>query len=647
MLRKLIPIVAVCLALAGCGSVTKQTSEYPQPIEDIQPLSDIPAELSQALSAPLANGPWTCLQANAGWSARFAHTVTRFKNKFWLIGGGNYYTNEGNEIWNSTDGKTWTLVNSAPAFGKRFYHQVVVLNNKMYLLGGFTLIGSNGYNMNDVWSTVDGINWTRVTASAPWSIRRAHAATVFNGKMWVSGGGAESTGGKNDVWSSPDGLTWTCATPAAPWTPRAGHNLLAFNNKLWVMGGAWDSPENNEVWYSSNGTSWTRFSGNVPWTARQGASGVVASGNISLMGGYGNGVQLADMWTFNGATWTKKYDKVAYGRRYFAPAIASGNMIWIFGGQYQDDSYNYSYKNDVWSYGGPLPSGNWTIMQPSCAWSGRLSHTVTWFNNKFWLIGGGDYYSNQGNEIWNSTDGANWTLASSSPAFGKRFYHQVVVLNGKMYLLGGFTLIGASGYNMNDVWSSTDGINWTRVTASAPWTIRRAHAATVFGGKMWVAGGGAESTGGKNDVWSSADGLTWTCATAAAPWSRRAGLNLLAYNSKLWVMGGAWDSPENKDLWYSTNGTNWIKHTGTIPWAARQGACATVYDSKIYLMGGYGNGQYLSDMWAFNGTTWTQINTTTSLGKRYMGQGLTAQGGIWLFGGSSDQGPQNDTLFYY
>src|SRR5579862_942014 len=53
------------------------------------------------------------------------------------------------------------------------------------------------------------------------------------------------------------------------------------------------------------------------------------------------------------------------------------------------------------------------------------------------------------------------------------------------------------------------GTNWAQVTPAAPWAPRYVHAALVFNGRMWVLGG---NQGGSyfNDVWSSSDGTNWT-----------------------------------------------------------------------------------------------------------------------------------------
>jgi hypothetical protein len=72
-----------------------------------------------------------------------------------------------------------------------------------------------------------------------------------------------------------------------------------------------------------------------------------------------------------------------------------------------------------------------------------------------------------------------------------------VVYDGKMWVMG-----GSDGSRKNDVWWSTDGVTWTRATASAGWSARYAHTSVVYDGKMWVMGGYS----GTRDVWRTTVG---------------------------------------------------------------------------------------------------------------------------------------------
>jgi hypothetical protein len=111
-----------------------------------------------------------------------------------------------------------------------------------------------------------------------------------------------------------------------------------------------------------------------------------------------------------------------------------------------------------------------------------------------------------------------------------------------MWVIGGNNSTG----DKNDVWYSSDGVNWTRATDNAGWTARGDHTSVVFDNKMWVIGGWDNKA--KNDVWYSSDGVNWIRATAAAGWSARASHTSVVFDNKMWVIGG-WDTASVNDVW--------------------------------------------------------------------------------------------------
>ena len=116
------------------------------------------------------------------------------------------------------------------------------------------------------------------------------------------------------------------------------------------------------------------------------------------------------------------------------------------------------------------------------------------FDGRIWLIGG--WYNGRlpghgaSREVWSSTDGVNWTMATKDAGWSPRFAAGAVVFKGRMWILGGTEdyYFGDDASLKNDVWSSADGEDWKRETASAPWSPRAYHAAVVHDGKLWVIG---------------------------------------------------------------------------------------------------------------------------------------------------------------
>lgn len=101
----------------------------------------------------------------------------------------------------------------------------------------------------------------------------------------------------------------------------------------------------------------------------------------------------------------------------------------------------------------------------------------------------------------------------------------------------------------NDVWWSTDGINWNLATANASWTPRHGHEAFVYDNKMWVIGGN-DNLGFQDDVWWSVDGVNWNLSTANPGFSGRTNFASTVYNNKMWIMGG-YNGYYFSDVWWS------------------------------------------------------------------------------------------------
>ena len=129
-----------------------------------------------------------------------------------------------------------------------------------------------------------------------------------------------------------------------------------------------------------------------------------------------------------------------------------------------------------------------------------------------------------------------------------------------MWILGGTEnyYFGDEKSLKNDVWSSADGKEWKQETAHAPWSPRAYHAAVVHDGKLWVIGGGnyVPEYHASNDVWCSSDGVNWEQVTEHAPWSPRLWFSAVVYRDRMWVLGG-WSNKPSKnwgDVWYSRDG---------------------------------------------------------------------------------------------
>ena len=300
-------------------------------------------------------------------------------------------------------------------------------------------------------------------------------------------------------------------------------------------------------------------------------------------------------------------------------------------------------------------------------WSARRDHAAVTFNGQMWVLGGATGSIIQLNDVWSSEDGQSWTNANArgpavdpdadmveySSHWSARADHAAVVLGGKMWVLGGIR----GTIELDDVWSSEDGTEWTQTTVSGThWSARAEHAAVVFDGKMWVLGGSDGSTY-FNDVWWSNDGENWTNANARGPavdpdadmveysshWSARGEHAAVVLDDKIWVLGGGSvdaDGAYFNDVWWSSDGVNWTEATNAAGWLARERHAAVVFDNKIWVLGGNQIVGNQNDVWrSADGTTWEKLaNGTSHWSRRENHAAVVLDDKIWLMGGFRQTG---------
>jgi hypothetical protein len=151
------------------------------------------------------------------------------------------------------------------------------------------VLGSNLYYLEldpvpdvQVTSNPNGTPWTDLGAPYGMEPRCGAAVFVSGGMIWIEGGRdalpdcASSTDYTNDIWSSSDGVTWTKATKSPEWAPRQWPCVTTDSSGTsWLVGGyvadfATDSPgairfETNlaDVWYTKDGLNWKQFKTDV------------------------------------------------------------------------------------------------------------------------------------------------------------------------------------------------------------------------------------------------------------------------------------------------------------------------------------------------------------------------------------------------
>ena len=315
--------------------------------------------------------------------------------------------------------------------------------------------------------------------------------------------------------------------------------------------------------------------------------------------------------------WAQVSARADFAPRDGAGALSFQGKMWLLGGWNPGDKKNFPQicNNEVWS---SADGATWVQVKPSTFldrafdstkdWEGRHTAGYAVYKDKLWIIGGDVNQGHYHFDVWNSADGKTWTLVNKDKPvpWGPRALHYTVVHDGKIWVIGGQTvpqIAKADEKFYRDVWTTTDGIEWTEVKPNAPYWPQRGMigGSAVFKGRIWILGGGTYDTPKIptrkyfNDVWSSADGITWEQHTAAAPWAPRQYHDVAVWDDRLWVLEG-FSGANRNDVWHSADGVTWHELKNT-PWAPRHAASVFIHDGSLWVVAG---NNMQSDVWRLN-----------------------------------------------
>jgi hypothetical protein len=131
--------------------------------------------------------------------------------------------------------------------------------------------------------------------------------------------------------------------------------------------------------------------------------------------------------------------------------------MWLWGGYGKNQNGVLGPLNDIWS----TSNGNlWLPENLNGPFLPRCSASTVFYKNRYWIIGGADkFYGssiNYFNDIWTTSDGLNFIKvldneSSTGSHFSKRGFAKSAAVNGRIFLVGGEN--SSSGF-LNEVWSS-------------------------------------------------------------------------------------------------------------------------------------------------------------------------------------------------
>lgn len=494
---------------------------------------------------------------NSGWAGTAA--LTRVYSM--VNDGTNLYVGLGSgsgaaQVW-KWNGSSWTGLsvgggNTTTSWTSGTVGAMVWANSKLYAApSSTTSYGSGVYEYNgSSWNLIGG--WFVNESWGGADITRILSSTTHNGKLYYGlglatnnaqvyeydGNTARRIGG-----SGLDG-SW----PA--WAYEGVYSMASYKGNLYV--GLGSGGGDAEVW-RWDGSTWTKIGGDgvgSSWNSSESAVLSMAVFNGNLYIGLGSGAYQGDIWQYNGSSWT----------------LAAGDPASTIGGQV-NGSWNVNPRGveTMTVYNGQLCAG--------LGGSGAWGEVWCWSGSGNWTkIGGGNSVSVNG----------SWSSSASVLAIAtyRDKLYAAIQTSGQaasIWEWDGSTWTQVAGADLNSSWS--DGTySWVRTMA-------------VYNGYLYAGTGYSGGSNPTGDVWRW-DGSTWTQSGGdgiANSWSvaenREEVGNLITYKGKLYAGTGY---SGNVDALIYSFGDNAYTESATSSFSADWHHLAGVYDGasiKIYVDG--------------------------------------------------------------
>ncbi len=532
--------------------------------------------------------------------------------------------------------------------------KALVYNGYMYITGG----GNNdAMAVDDVFYApinTDGTlgAWKETTSFT--TARYDHAAAVYNGYMYIAGGDA-GNGFLDDVQYAPinaDGSLGTWQYTTALEGELAGHSFNAYNGYMYRVGGDWTSTTSYAP-INADGTLgvWV-YTSSLP-SVRYSHAAAVYNGYIYITGGSSAGYFNTTFYAQINANGTlgawESTTNLSTNRSHLS-AVAYNGYFYVIGGESGSGGLNqvvYAAMNP------PGVVGNFNTT--SSFSTGRRDFALVAYNGYLYILGGAKATTSTAcsgssssycNDVQYAPINANGTLgawSTTSSFFMPRAWLAAVAYNGYMYISG-----GERPY-VNDVQYAPINANGTlgswSYTTSLP-ANNSGHAMVAYNGYMYTTGGytnGSINTVAYAPINANGTLGSWNYTTSFT--TARYDHTSVAYNGYMYVIGGTSDSAGVQYAPINANGTlgSW-SYTTSLP-AGRSNHSTVVYNGYIYVLGGSSsNTVYYAPINA-NGTIGTWQTTTTFTTARYGHASVVYNGYVYVVGGQSVSSYLNDVQY--
>ncbi|TSC93734.1 MAG: putative secreted protein containing fibronectin type III protein, partial [Candidatus Berkelbacteria bacterium Athens1014_28] len=310
------------------------------------------------------------------------------------------------EIWRySGSGTSWTKIGGDglnSSWGDQMFESVTSL-----IVRGTNILAGLGSTTNDaeVWSW-NGSAWTKIGGDGlnqSWSSNDRVFAFANIGSITYAATGSNGAGGAN-VYSY-DGSIWTWIggqginSSWAATTYEQAYSITASATTLYV--GLGFNTGEAEVW-SWNGSSWTKIADDgLGFSAGYEIVASLVYSGTTLYAGLSNNAGDADVYSWNGTTWTQiggdALNSSWTGSYESVQGLIMVNSVLYAGlGTNADDAEVWSWNGSAWTkIGGDTLNSSWTYGKES-AWLGSLGNDL--------IVGTGiEYYDS---EVWRYSGGA-------------------------------------------------------------------------------------------------------------------------------------------------------------------------------------------------------------------------------------------------